>query len=306
MRTRKALGEPLLEGARRLLWQVLGDDHLVRQLARLVIVLGEELAHEVRRGHVEALVENEVIADDDAPVAHDEDMSRGDGLFAEEADDIDVERSREHRLLLFLQRLDGLEAIARAGRVLEVELGRRLLHLGLELAHELVALAGEKALDTGDERCVFLGRDGRAAWTGALADVVGETRLVICRGPSARLDHARHLAVLLAGHGADGHDAPHGIDGLARRARIGIGPEVARAAPVLLTRELDGGIGGAFGNGDEGIALIIAIVDVEGRIVLLDEVLLENERFGLVVHHDVIEGGNLLHHERNLETLVLS
>ena len=63
---------------------------------------------------------------------------RGDGLFAEEADDIDVERSREHRLLLFLQRLDGLEAIARASRVLEIELGRRLLHLGLELAHELV------------------------------------------------------------------------------------------------------------------------------------------------------------------------
>ena len=43
MRARKALGEPLLEGARRLLWQVLGDDHLVRQLARLIIVLGEEL-----------------------------------------------------------------------------------------------------------------------------------------------------------------------------------------------------------------------------------------------------------------------
>ena len=233
-------------------------------------------------------------------------MRRRNRLFAEESDDVNVERTRKHGFLLLLQRLDGLEAIARTCGMLEIELGCRLLHLGFELPHELVTLTSQKTLHAGNKRRVLLGRDSRATGTRSLANVVGEAGLVIGRGPSARLDHARHLAILLAGHGANRHDASHGIDGLAGRTCIGVGPKIACAALVLLARELDGGICGALGDGNERVALVVAIVDVEGRIVLLDEVLLENERLGLVVHHDVVEGGDLFHHERNLEPLVLA
>ena len=190
--------------------------------------------------------------------------------------------------------------------MLEIELGCRLLHLGLELSYKLVTLTSQKTFHAGNERRVLLGRDSRAAGARSLANVVGEASLVVCRWPSARLDHARHLAILLAGHGANWHDASHGIDGLAGRTCIGVGSKIARAALVLLARELDGRICGALGDGNEGIALVVTIVDVEGRIVLLDEVLLKNERFGLVVHHDVVEECDLLHHERDLEPLVLA
>ena len=306
MRARKPLGEPLLERPGRLFGQMFGDDDLMRKLGCLVIVLGKELAHEVCLGHVEALVEDEIVADDDSAVSHDENMRRRNRLFAEESDNVDVKWTRKHGFLLLLQSLDGLEAITRTCGMLEIELDCRLLHLGLELSYELVALTSQKTLHAGNERRVLLGRDSRATGARSLANVVGEACLVIGRGPSARLDHARHLAILLAGHGANRHDAPHGIDGLAGRTRIGVGPKIARATLVLLARELDSRICGALGDGNEGVALVVTIVDVEGRIVLLDEVLLENERFGLVVHHDVVERCDLLHHERDLEPLVLT
>ena len=44
---------------------------------------------------------------------------------------------------------------------------------------------------------------------------------------------------LVAGRSADRHDAAHGVDRLARRARVGVRAEVARARLVLLARELD-------------------------------------------------------------------
>lgn len=83
-------------------------------------------------------------------------MRRRNRLFAEESDDVDVERTRKHGFLLLLQRLDGLKAIARTCGMLEIELGCRLLHLGFELPHELVTLTSQKTLHAGNKRRVLL------------------------------------------------------------------------------------------------------------------------------------------------------
>ena len=93
---------------------------------------------------------------------------------------------------------------------------------------------------------------------------------------------------------------------LARSAAVCVGPEVARVRAVLLARELDGGIDVAFGERDEGVALVVAVVHVEGRVVLLDEVLLQHQAFGLVVHDDVVEACHLTHHQGDLLALVLA
>ena len=74
---------------------------------------------------------------------------------------------------------------------------------------------------------------------------------------------------------------------------------------MLLARVLDGGEHVALRERDERVGLVVLEVGVEEGGVLVDEVLLEHERLVLVLHHEVVEGVDLVDQQRDLRTLVL-
>ena len=92
---------------------------------------------------------------------------------------------------------------------------------------------------------------------------------------------------------------------MARRAAIGVGPEIPRAFYVLFARVLNSGKNIAFRNRDEWIAFVVFEVGVEKRRELVDEVLFEHERLVFVAHHHVLKRRNLLKHHGDFRTLVL-
>ena len=74
---------------------------------------------------------------------------------------------------------------------------------------------------------------------------------------------------------------------------------------MLLTRVLDGGEHVAFRERDERVGLVVLEVGVEERSVLVDQVLLKDERLVLVADDDVLERVNLVDEQRNLRAVVL-
>ena len=120
------------------------------------------------------------------------------------------------------------------------------------------------------------------------------------------LGKALDAAPLGAGGNAHRRDLADDVDRLAGGASVGVGAEVACAGLVALAGVLERGEDVALGDGDVGVALVVLVVDVVGRVVLLDEVHLEHQGLVLGVDHQVVEAGDLVHHERDLGSLVLA
>ena len=77
-----------------------------------------------------------------------------------------------------------------------------------------------------------------------------------------------------------------------RQAVREIRAEVERAVFAQPARDVDARIFLKRGEADVRIGLVVAQQDVELRLVLLDEVVFERQRFAFVVHDDVIEVGD--------------
>ena len=170
------------------------------------------------------------------PLAHHEHAGAGDGLLAVEPDGVDVHAGGEDHLLAVVESRDHLETSLDAPRALEIQVGSRLGHLRLELAHHLGALAGEEPLDAADVSGVLSRRDGPHARPGAASHVVVEARAPLLGADEiddvlvalVRLGDTPAALPLGAGRDADGDDLADGVDGVARGAAVGVGPEVAR------------------------------------------------------------------------------
>ena len=190
---------------------------------------------------------------------------------------------------------------------LEVELGGGGLHLLGELCDELAVLARQEALDALDVDLVLLGRDAAAARAGAEAHVRVEARprLAVEQRERVLVQATLEPAPIGARRGAQRHDAAGDVHHVAGGAAVGVGAEVLRVGLVLLARVLDGGEHVALRERDERVGLVVLEVGVEEGGVLVDEVLLEHERLVLVLHHEVVEGVDLVDQQRDLRTLVL-
>ena len=119
------------------------------------------------------------------------------------------------------------------------------------------------------------------------------------------LKAAREIPPIGARRRAQGHDTPRDVDHAAGRARISVGSKVACVGLVLLARVLDGREHVAFRERDERVGLVVLEVGVEERGVLVDQVLLKDERLVLVADDDVLERVNLIDEQRNLRAVVL-
>lgn len=103
----------------------------------------------------------------------------------------------------------------------------------------------------------------------------------------------------------DRHDTTRDIDKVARGTRISIGTEIARVRLMGFARVFDSREHIAHGKRNERIALVILEVRVEIGRILLDEILLEHERFMLVLDHDIFERIDLRNEQRDLLTRIL-
>ena len=120
-------------------------------------------------------------------------------------------------------------------------------------------------------RAVLVGADPADAGRRALADVAEQARPADLAGP---LEDA-------GGAGAGREDAQQQVEGLADRPRVRVRAEVAdalllRPAHHLQPRELL-----VQRHGQAGIALVVAVADVEPRVELLDPAVLQLQRLDL-------------------------
>mgnify|MGYP001403442145 CR=1 FL=1 len=134
------------------------------------------------------------------------------GLVVGECDDVGVGAvAEDHRL--FLQRAaHRRDVVAQPRSALEIEVDRRVVHLLLHLADQLVGLAGQEVAEITDDAAVLLGADPADARCGTLVDVSEQAGAV---NLAVTLEHS-------VGTGSRGEHAGQQVQGLAQAAqRIG-------------------------------------------------------------------------------------
>ena len=232
------------------------------------------------------LVEHEALASDHAALAHVEHLHRRLEIVVGDADHVDVLVLVGDHLLLGDRLLHGDQTVAQARRTLELELGGGALHLRLEPMDDLVGVAGEEVAQLADELAVRHLLDLADARAGALLDVEEQARppeplMLVELGRAARADR----------------EAPQQqVERVADRVRVRVRAEVARALalaaahdqrprPLLVDR-----------HGEERVRLVVAQPDVEPRLVLLDQRVLEHQRLDLVADGRPLDGLGGLDH----------
>ena len=182
--------------------------------------------------------------------------------------------------LLALDRLAHREdLVAQARRPLELERVAGLVHLLVEAVEHRRGVAVEEGDELVDERHVLVVVDGADARRDALLDVRVE----------ARATEALVAVELALGARADRERAQQQVERLADRVGVGVGTEVADALalgpphhhgprPLLVE-----------GDREVRVGLVVLQPDVEPGPVLLDEVVLEEQRLDLVAHRDPLD-----------------
>src|SRR5579883_857889 len=135
------------------------DDDFRRDVRRRFIELLQERTHHLRRAAVARALQDEVFAPDQLAGAEEEYLGAGLVVAARQRDHVLVvlPLGRDDALLL-QNALHRLDAVADAGRLLEVEIFRRLLHLLLQLLQHLVVLAFQKEDHLLDDGIILLPR----------------------------------------------------------------------------------------------------------------------------------------------------
>ena len=178
-------------------------------------------------------------------------------------------------------RLQGADVVAQPGGPLELQRRRRLAHLALEPAHEAAGVAGHEVAEVLGERAVLLGVDPADAGRRALADVAEQA------GPA---DLAGPLEDAVAA-GAHREHPQQQVDGLADRPGVRVRAEVAGALALGAAHHLDPRELLAHRHGEVGVGLVVAVLDVEPRVVLLDPGVLELQRLDLGGDHRPLDAG---------------
>ena len=259
-----------------------GDDDLRRHARRRAVVLEHERLQHGRRVLALDVLEVKPVAVDQAAVAQREDLHGRTIVLQREPDHVDVAHAAPVGGLPLGQVPDREEPVAVARGLLEALVLRGVLHLRLQLPLDRPCLAREELDHAVDDLPVPLLRDVAHARRQAALDVVveaGNPRVAAGLRPLARPIR---------------EDAVEHVEGLAHLLRIRVRPEVDDAAAVALAREHHARVVVVDRDGDVRERLVVAQLDVEGRPVALDEVLLQVQRLDLVRGDDHLEVGDPL------------
>ena len=193
------------------------------------------------------------------------------------AEDVGVIALDSCDALLLLQQIDSGDQVAIfCSQLILFAFGRRP-HALLQRARQVSASAFEEQLHVMHRFGVALGRGQPLdTWAQASPDVVLQT------GP-------RIVAIQVQLAGRNQEMPVNQIDKSIRQAGREVRSEVERAVFAQSPRRKHSGIALGDGQLDVGIRLVVAQKDVVARLLLLDEVVLERQRFFLVVDDDVVE-----------------
>ncbi len=222
----------------------------------------------------------------DPAVAHVEDLDRRLELILGQRDHVAVGAVRQHHGLLLQRPLERLDVVAQPGRPLVLLSGSGLPHLGLEPLDESAGLAGHEVTEFLGQLAVLRRVDPAHARRRALADVAKQARPADLARPLEDASRAR----------------PHRehpqqrVDGVPDRPGVRVRAEVTDAAALGATHDLDPRELLVHQHGEVGIALVVAVADVEPRVELLDPGVLELERLYLGAHHRPVDPGRRQQH----------
>ncbi len=257
-----------------------------------VLEQGIELDHEAGQHRAIAGVldafEEAVFPADHPAVSHAQQHSDSVVPVAHKADHVGVPRAYHLHCTRCLEPLEPLERITHLAGALEVLSPRRLQH---GVAHQLPNVAGAALEEL--EHVAYHGTVvglRLPAYAGSLAAAY----VVIQAGSFPAF--ARDV-VGAAAHRVQAADDGQGLPEL---AHVSEGTEVAGAGDVAPPGHQHTGKRLTQCDGYRGIALVVLQHRVEARPVLLDEVVLEDQRLGFVRHDDGLDVGNKTAEQRVL------
>ncbi len=256
------LGEPLRHHFAIL--QCLRHNHLVGNIRHAIVIpfhqRGEDLAGlRAKTDQGEGLLA-------DHPAAPDEEC--GDlrqVVFPVETEHIPVPARRGNDPLFFQGLLDGRNPIADGGRLLEPEELRRIVHPGAEVADQRLLPAFEKCDAVLYQPPIGIAFDPADAGGAAAADLVFDARA------AAGIQFPIPAA-------PEGNDRLEEAEGFPGSAAGGIGTEIAGAVFLLAPHKLKPRKGLLRIDADVEIGLVIPEIDVVPGPVLLDQVVLKDQR----------------------------
>ncbi len=181
--------------------------------------------------------------------------------------------------------------VAQLAGLLEAQCLRGRVHAGVERAHDLAVLPFEQLERLGDVAGVLVAIDLEAARRGTALDLILDAR------PRAVAQHGVAAT-------AQRKDLAQHPQRLAHRPRRRERAEIARAVAHQLARDDEPRPAGRVFHLDADIALVVLEADVVARLVLLDQVVLEDERFLLVRGDERLEGRHPVDQEADLRALV--
>ena len=227
------------------------------------------------------VLEEPVVARNELAGAHPEDHAAY--VIAVSSDAHGVRVAPRHQLdrLRLLQLIEPLQRIPHLCGALEIELARRLLHTVAQPGAHIHSLALQEHDHVVDHAPVV--------GLTLQADAGRATPLDVVVEAGARGSVGRQVPVT----GAHGEDAADDLQRLAQRRHVRVGPEIAGSGDRHAARHQHPREGLREGHRDSGIALVVGEPDVEPRAVLLDEVVLEQQRLRLVRNDDRFEIGDL-------------
>ena len=211
-----------------------------------------------------------------------EDLHGGFQLVLGDRDQVGVGRVGEHDRALLHGLLAGPRCRRAGGRPARTPSPRpHRVICRLQPADVRPGAAGHEVAEVLGQFAVLLGGDPPDAGGRALADVAEQAGAAGARGV---LEHA-------GGAGADGEDPQQQVDGLADRPRVPVRTEVAHALGFLAAHDLHARELLVQRDREVRVALVVAVLDVEPGVELLDPGVLQLERLDLGGHHRPLHGG---------------
>lgn len=237
----------------------------------------------------------------DAAAAHVEDLDGGLQLVLGDADEVRVGGVGEHDGVLGHHGVQGLQVVAQARRGLVVHRGGGLPHPLLDAAGVGAGVAGHEVRELLGQAPVVLDGDLPRAGRGALAD----------EAQQAGAPRALGAAVHPGAAGAHREHPQHQVHRLPDRADLRVGAEGAVALGAGAAGDLRPRHLLPHRQHQVRVGLVVAELDVEPRVVLLDPGVLEGEGLHLGADHgplDPVRGGDhapgaLVQHREVLEVV---
>ena len=253
------------------------QDDRPRDVGCARVVLQHEAAQQLGLAYVSRAIERVTVVPHHLPLADVGDLDEHVVAAARIGDDVLVVAAPRQHLLTVGDALDGMQLVAVARGVLEIQPRRRRLHAVVKLADQEVGAALHEKAHLVDARLVVLGADPSLAWPGTPFDVEVEAHLALPED--------------LVAARAEGKQLADRFDRRAQRLRGRVRAEILRPVVQHAPRVVDARKVFRHRQLQVEVVLVVLEPDVEARPVVLDEVVLEDERLDLVGRGDELEIG---------------